>query len=797
MREAQPAGCGPRVSGTVSGDGGRVPGSGRASRRARADPGTRPGGPRRHAGRGAPTSAARAARAAPGPRRVRRRSHRRAVAGASGHATRWRRCTTTSSGSAAACPTASSSRSATGTASTRRASTSTPTASPQRCWTPSRPDPVASATIDEVLDRWHGPAYPELDDVDDGPGRVRAPRRAADPGRGGRARERGWRTGDTDGLVVELAALADEEPLRERPRALLMAALADAGRHVEALRVYDDFRRLLGDELGIEPSPALAAQHAGLLGGTDAAAWTPPSRLPVPVTSLVGRDVARRRAGGDGRRRTARHADRTGRCGQDPAARRGRRTAARRAPRPPRRDVRAGHGDRRVGRRRRRRRAGDRWPPRRRPRRAGGRPCSADTEIVLLLDNCEHVLDPVAELVERLLATCPQRDGRGDQPGAPARRRRAAVHACRRWRRLDRRTPRPCSCSSSGPAPWRPASTPIRASWPSSPRSSAGSTGCRWRSSWPRPGCTRSTSPRWPPASTSRFLLLSSGYRTSARHGSLSAAVSWSYGLLDETAATDLRRPVGLRRAVHGERRGGGLRRRRGHGDGRPGPARRALARDARARPPLRPAGDAAGVRRRAARRRRAGRRVGERHARHYVEWIEAADRRMLEPARPRHVAEIDAALPELRTALEWLLDHDEVDARRPSGQLACSTTGFCGCGPTSWRGRSGSLTPTPTTAARRAAVVWAVSGVRRLDGRRRRRDRRRAPPALAPSRARRAVTPPPEVCDAQRQLRAVRGAARRGRRPGTGGPRQRPSTIRRSDLMAASTRAAGARLRR
>ena len=45
-----------------------------------------------------------------------------------------------------------------------------------------------------------------------------------------------------------------------------MAALAATGRQVEALRVYDDFRRLLGDELGIEPSPALAAQHADLLG---------------------------------------------------------------------------------------------------------------------------------------------------------------------------------------------------------------------------------------------------------------------------------------------------------------------------------------------------------------------------------------------------------------------------------------------------------------------------------------------------------------------------------------------------
>ena len=72
-------------------------------------------------------------------------------------------------------------------------------------------------------------------------------------------------TGAGDDLITELAALADEEPLRERPRALLMEALARAGRNVEALRVYDDFRRLLGDELGIEPSPALTAQHADLL----------------------------------------------------------------------------------------------------------------------------------------------------------------------------------------------------------------------------------------------------------------------------------------------------------------------------------------------------------------------------------------------------------------------------------------------------------------------------------------------------------------------------------------------------
>ncbi len=122
------------------------------------------------------------------------------------------------------------------------------------------------ATIDEILARWQGPAFPDLADVDDGRAesarldelRIRAVETRA---------ESRLSVGATDGLVVELAALADHEPLRERPRSLLMAALAASGRNAEALRVYDDFRRRLGDELGIEPSPALAAQHASLLSG--------------------------------------------------------------------------------------------------------------------------------------------------------------------------------------------------------------------------------------------------------------------------------------------------------------------------------------------------------------------------------------------------------------------------------------------------------------------------------------------------------------------------------------------------
>jgi hypothetical protein len=49
---------------------------------------------------------------------------------------------------------------------------------------------------------------------------------------------------------------------------------------------------------------------------------------------------------------------------------------------------------------------------------------------------------------------------------------------------------------------------------------------------------------------------------------------------------------------------------------------------------------------------------VAGRHARHQVAWVEAANRRMLQPGQPV-LAEIDAAVPELRTASSSLLDHD------------------------------------------------------------------------------------------------------------------------------------------
>jgi DNA-binding SARP family transcriptional activator/class 3 adenylate cyclase len=66
-------------------------------------------------------------------------------------------------------------------------------------------------------------------------------------------------------LVGELEAIVREHPLRERPRGQLMLALYRSGRQAEALQAYQDARRTLVEELGIEPTPALQQLHASIL----------------------------------------------------------------------------------------------------------------------------------------------------------------------------------------------------------------------------------------------------------------------------------------------------------------------------------------------------------------------------------------------------------------------------------------------------------------------------------------------------------------------------------------------------
>ena len=63
--------------------------------------------------------------------------------------------------------------------------------------------------------------------------------------------------GQAGELIGELESLREAEPLRERPVSQLMTALYRSGRHADALRAYERFRRRLGTEIGIEPSAEL------------------------------------------------------------------------------------------------------------------------------------------------------------------------------------------------------------------------------------------------------------------------------------------------------------------------------------------------------------------------------------------------------------------------------------------------------------------------------------------------------------------------------------------------------------
>ena len=68
-----------------------------------------------------------------------------------------------------------------------------------------------------------------------------------------------------DELVGELEALVREQPLRERLRGQLMLALYRSGRQAEALQAYYDARRVLVDELGVEPGRPLQELFAAIL----------------------------------------------------------------------------------------------------------------------------------------------------------------------------------------------------------------------------------------------------------------------------------------------------------------------------------------------------------------------------------------------------------------------------------------------------------------------------------------------------------------------------------------------------
>ncbi len=245
--------------------------------------------------------------------------------------------------------------------------------------------------------------------------------------------------------IPALRAAVAAEPLRERPRAQLMRALHQAGRGAEALAEYEQARAVLAEELGADPSPLLRDAHLAVLAGPPAGPRQPepvgrqaeqagqtaqgwrgepdsqpgrgepggPSRhtLPAALTSFLGRDteLAAVRAdlassrlvtligpGGAGKTRLAVESARS------------HATPLRLVELAPVRDAADLPGT--VA-------ATLHWrepvPARALP---GGNPADVmerlinaigATELLLILDNCEHLIDAAAALSARLLAACP------------------------------------------------------------------------------------------------------------------------------------------------------------------------------------------------------------------------------------------------------------------------------------------------------------------------------------------------------------------------------------------------------
>ncbi|WP_271220825.1 BTAD domain-containing putative transcriptional regulator [Streptosporangium carneum] len=268
----------------------------------------------------------------------------------------------------------------------------------------------AAATLREALSLWRGPALADVRE---------APFAAAEAERLERARlavledrvEADLALGADLDLVAELESLTAAHPFRERLHAQLIRALALNGRGAEALAAYQRIRGLLADSFGSDPGAQLQEAHLAVLRGELPRSRRSHGNLDVPLTSFVGRDDDVRRVvellgrvrlvtlvgpGGAGKTRLANTVGRrlmpSGGVWSVPLA-----------------PVGAADVPRAVLDVLRVREEGA--PP---------RPVTpqavldhlvetlADDDLVLVLDNCEHVIEAAATLAGALLGRCPR-----------------------------------------------------------------------------------------------------------------------------------------------------------------------------------------------------------------------------------------------------------------------------------------------------------------------------------------------------------------------------------------------------
>ncbi|MFG2049216.1 BTAD domain-containing putative transcriptional regulator [Micromonospora sp. NPDC048935] len=265
--------------------------------------------------------------------------------------------------------------------------------------------------LTEALGLWRGEAYADVADAEF----VRAEAARLAEQRlvvHERLAEARLARGEHDLVAADLAELIARHPLREGLRAVQLRALYAAGRQSEALDSYTDLRERLAEELGLDPGPELVALHRRILE-QDAGLSAPPkaalirNSLPAQLDELVGRAEAltelrallpRQRLvtlvgpGGVGKTRLATEAARAQSFPDGVEL-------VELAPLP----------------------AGDRGVAEQvlavlGAHEAAGTSRSAldrlvtalrHRQVLLVLDNCEHVVEPAAELVARLLRDVP------------------------------------------------------------------------------------------------------------------------------------------------------------------------------------------------------------------------------------------------------------------------------------------------------------------------------------------------------------------------------------------------------
>ncbi|MCX4772963.1 MULTISPECIES: BTAD domain-containing putative transcriptional regulator [unclassified Streptomyces] len=294
-------------------------------------------------------------------------------------------------------------------------------------------DPAKAVTLlDDALGLWRGPVLADLPD------------RHAEAARWTARRLDARRTrltallalGRAEQVLPELAALCGEHPIDEPLQALRLRALRDAGRTAQALAAYEEVRTVLADRLGADPGAELSALHAELLRQEPArpavpappagrpAPAAPPGNLRVRLTSFVGREsdidtlrgdlsgarlVTLLGPGGAGKTRLSQEAAES----VDPATWPDGVWMAELAPVDDPESVPEAVLTALGGRETVLRGAGAE-ELRAVERSGGGEPLARLTEhcsgrrMLLLLDNCEHVIEAAAALADHLLARCPE-----------------------------------------------------------------------------------------------------------------------------------------------------------------------------------------------------------------------------------------------------------------------------------------------------------------------------------------------------------------------------------------------------